>query len=296
MVGFVALVFAVVVLLPADAHAWGPLTHLAHGSQALADLTIAGAALQEILRKYRLEYLYGCIGADITQAKKYTRRMQYHCHSWTVGWQLVAAAEGDAQRAFAYGYLSHLASDVYSHNHFVPTQLVVSYEARALRHVYWEARFDSMQEGDYRRLLRELVAERFPDCDALVKEVVARTLFSFETNKRIFESVMAWQQFEQWHSLLQHVSSRSRFRLPAEVVPAYNRACVAAIRDIFQKGKRSFTQREDPTGTEAIARAKDVRSKLKLLARRRLITPELAEDVRALSLAEASSLLERGAA
>lgn len=290
MLLFVATVFAVV-LFPVDAHAWGPLTHLAHGSQALSELTIASAALQEILRKHRLEYLYGCIGADITQAKKYTRRMQYHCHSWIVGWQLVAAASDDAQRAFAYGYLSHLASDVYSHNHFVPTQLVVSFEARALRHVYWEARFDSMQDQEYRRLLRELVGMRFADCDALVKDVVSRTLFSFETNKRIFAGVMAWQQFDEWHNLMLRVSSRSRFTLPAEVVPAYNQACVAAIRDIFHRGKRSRTQKEDPTGTEAIARAKDVRHKLKLLAGRKLITPKLAAEVRALSLAEAASLL-----
>ena len=290
MLRLAALVLAFL-LYPVDAHAWGPLTHLAHGSQALADLTIASAALQEILRKHRIQYLYGCIGADITQAKKYTRRMQHHCHSWIVGWQLVDAAADDEQRAFAYGYLSHLASDVYSHNHYVPTQLVVSYETRSLRHVYWEARFDALQDKRYRRLLSELIDTRFPDCDELVKEVVARTLFSFSTNKRIFQTMMAWQQFEQWHSLVLHVSSRSRFPLPEGVVPAYNQACVAGIRDIFHRGKRSFTQREDPTGTEAIARAKDLRAKLKLLARRKLITDELRESVHAMSLAETTALL-----
>jgi len=288
---FVAVLVIAGVLFPANAYAWGPLTHLAHGSLAMDDLTIASLSLQELLRKHPLEYLYGCIGADITQAKKYTRRMQYHCHSWVVGWQLLEAAGDDAQRAFAYGYLSHLASDIYSHNHFVPTQLVVSYEARALRHVYWEARFDSLQDTTYRRLLRDLINHRFPDCDDLVKEVVSRTLFSFETNKRIFTSVMAWQQFEQWHSLMLRVSSRSRFSLPAEVVPAYNRVCIAGIQDIFCHGKRSYTQREDPTGTMAIARAKELRAQLKRLARLRLITPQIAADVRALSLAETKDLL-----
>lgn len=280
-----------VLLFPADAFAWGPLAHLAHGSQALGDLTIAGAGLQETLRKHRLEYLFGCIGADITQAKKYTRQMQYHCHSWIVGWQLVERAESAAQRAFAYGYLSHLVSDVYSHNHFVPTQLVVSYEARALRHVYWEARFDALQEREYRRLLRELMGLRFPECEDLLGEVVARTLFSFSTNKRIFNSLMGWQQFDQWQSLVSHVSVRSRFPLPADVVPSYNRACVAAIHDLFRRGRRSYTQREDPTGTEAITRAKDLRGKLKLLRRRRLITAEMVESVRAMSLAETAGLL-----
>jgi len=34
------------------------------------------------------------------------------------------------------------AGDVYSHNQYVPVQLVTSFEARTLRHIYWEARFD----------------------------------------------------------------------------------------------------------------------------------------------------------
>jgi hypothetical protein len=47
---------------------------------------------------------------------------------------------------------THLAADTYSHNYFVPLQLIVSFRARALKHVYWEARFDAMQpESDWRR-------------------------------------------------------------------------------------------------------------------------------------------------
>jgi hypothetical protein len=50
-------------------------------------------------------------------------------------------------------FLTHLAADVFSHNHYVPTQLIVSYPANALRHVYWEARFDTMQDVKYRELI-----------------------------------------------------------------------------------------------------------------------------------------------
>lgn len=286
-----ALMALAVLLFPTEAFAWGPLAHLAHGSQALADLTIAGLGLQETLRAHRLEYLYGCIGADITQAKKYTREIQHHCHSWVVGWQLVERARGGAQQAFAWGYLSHLASDVYSHNHYVPTQLVVSYEARTLRHTYWEARFDALQECRHRLLLRELTDRRFPECDELVREVVARTLFSFSTNKRIFDSLMGWQRREQWQALVRRVAARSRFPLPDDVVSTYNGACTAAIRDLFRRGRRSSVQREDPTGSEAIARARDLRRKLERLHRRRLLTPELADDVRSLSLERTAALL-----
>src|SRR5439155_1498694 len=86
------------------------------------------------------------------------------------------------------------AGDVYSHNHFVPVQMVVSYQSRTARHVYWEARFDAAQARDRWRLMSTVFDHRYPDCDRLVERVVERTLFSFKTNKRIFSSVMAVQR------------------------------------------------------------------------------------------------------
>lgn len=226
-----------------------------------------------------MEYLYGCVGADITLAKKYTRAMQAHCHSWQVGWQILDAAESDAQRAFAYGYLSHLAADVYSHNHFVPTQLVVSFRARTLRHVYWEARFDSMQAPEYRGIVRDLRQQEFPECDDLVKRVVARTLFSFRTNKRIFNSVLAFHDWDNWHRIMQRVTTQSRYLLPDSVVPKYNAACHHNIMDLLQHGKKADCQAADPTGLEALALAKEVRRTLKTLGRRGTITPALSREL-----------------
>src|SRR5262249_10347315 len=157
-VGLAALL--VLVLWPGDAHAWGPVTHLVHGSQVLDTLSILGPALQEILRAHRLPYLYGCIAANIVQAKKYTPSVYTHCHCWAVGWQIVESAQTEREQAFAYGYLSHLAGDVYSHNQYVPVQVIVSYQARTHRHVYWEARFDAAQERDRSRLIRSVFDHR----------------------------------------------------------------------------------------------------------------------------------------
>ena len=266
-------------LIPDTASAWGPISHLAHGSEALKSITILGAGLQQLLSRYPMEYLYGCVGADITLAKKYTRAMQAHCHSWEVGWQILAAAESDGQRAFAYGYLSHLAADVYSHNHFVPTQLVVSFSARTLRHVYWEARFDSMQDSEYRGIVRDLRQQEFPECDELVKRVVARTLFSFRTNKRIFDSVLAFHDWDNWHRMMQRVSTQSRYLLSDSVVPKYNAACHRNIIDLLRHGKKADCQAADPTGLDALTLAKDVRRTLKTLARRRAITAALRQQL-----------------
>ncbi len=248
----------------------------------LGNLTILGLSLQRLLRRHRLEYLYGCIGADITQAKKYTRAQQAHCHSWPVGWSLLERAESDAQRAFAYGYLTHLTGDVYSHNHFVPTQLIVSFRARTLRHIYWEARFDTQQHAVHRGIIRELRGHRFPECDALVKEVVSRTLFSFRTDKRIFRGFIAIHDLEQWHRVMQRLTARSRYALPAAVVERYNTTCHSSIIDVLQYGKHSGCQAADPTGLTAINLAKQVRRTLKALQRRGRISLKLQQEIDAL--------------
>jgi hypothetical protein len=279
MVWLAVCAFLVLLFTPAPASAWGPITHLAHGSEVLGNLTILGISLQRLLRRHRLEYLYGCVGADITQAKKYTRAQQAHCHSWPVGWWLLERADNDAQRAFAYGYLTHLAGDVYSHNHFVPTQLIVSFRARTLRHIYWEARFDSQQHAVGRDIIHELRGHRFPECDALVRDVVSRTLFSFGTDKRIFRSFIAMHDLEQWHRVMQQLSTRSRYPLPIEVVHRYNAACHGSIIDLLERGKKSACQAADPTGLRAITLAKAVRRSLKALDRYGRITPKLQAEI-----------------
>lgn len=273
-------------MIPDSALAWGPITHLAHGSEVLKGVTILGLTLQRLLQRFPTEYLYGCIGADITLAKKYTGPMQAHCHSWEVGWQIVDEADSEAERAFGYGYLSHLAADVYSHNHFVPTQLVVSYRSRSLRHIYWEARFDSMQDAEYREIISDLRRRSFPECDALVERVVARTLFSFKTNKKIFENFLLLHDWDNWHRLMTRVSENSKHVFPTPLVERYNLACQQNITDLLRRGKRADCQAADPTGLEAIAAATRVRRHIRSLQRQGAITPDIARQIDELDLRE----------
>ncbi len=282
LAGFVILF---VIAWPAGAHAWGPVTHLVHGSTVLEDLAALTGPLRELLSANRLAYLYGCVAADIFHAKKYTRSLYTHCHCWPVGWQIVEAASGEREEAFAYGYLSHLAADVYSHNQYVPVQLVTSFEARTLRHIYWEARFDAAQERDRWRLVRSVLRHRYRDLDRLVSRVVERTLFSFKTNKRIFDSVMALQQLEQWHVMVRGLGDRSRYPLPQSEVDRFNGVCVAAIQDLLLHGRQSACQQADPTGHEALAQASALRRKLRALKRRGEVPAAIADEIRALGQA-----------
>jgi hypothetical protein len=274
----IALVLGLL-LIPDTASAWGPISHLAHGSEALKNITILGAGLQQLLTRYPMEYLYGCVGADITLAKKYTRAMQAHCHSWEVGWRILDAAESDAQRAFAYGYLSHLAADVYSHNHFVPTQLVVSFSARTLRHVYWEARFDSMQNPDYRGIVRDLRRQEFPECDALVKRVVARTIFSFNTNKRLFNSLMLLNRLQQWQKMLRSLNNASKWTIDEEDRGEYLSLARQSAMSVLAQMEQSPFWKADPTGERALKAAQMIRKNLNLLWLDGKLTAESAEMI-----------------
>ncbi len=262
--------WALLLIVPDSAWAWGPITHLYHASEAVRQATNLPAHLQQLLETFRWEYLYGCIAADIVQVKRYTRSIYTHCHNWRIGWQMLDEANSAPERAFAQGYLAHLASDTYSHNYFVPAQLVVSFPSNAHRHVYWEARFDANLEETHRDLLVGVSERTFPECDDLVERVVGRTLFSFRTNKRIFRSMVTLQRLHQWQTTLRRVTALSRFTLSPPAMEHYNGLCIAAIRDLLAHGGGADVLRHDPNGHETLRRANEVRRKLRVLRRRRV--------------------------
>jgi len=278
------VIVTAVMLWPDVAYAWGPVTHLIHGSRVLESLSTVPSVLQEILAGHRAAYLYGCIAPDIMHAKRYTRTVYTHCHCWRVGWQVVAAARSDRERAFAHGYLSHLVGDVHSHNHFVPVRLVRSYAAIGLGHVYWEARFDAAQEGAPWQLVRTVLSRRTDDLDDLVERTVERTLFSFRTNKRIFSSLLLLQQLDRWQELVREVGRRSRHRIEVDDVERFNATCVAAIHDLLLHGTASASQGADPTGADALQKATRLRRKLRALRRQGDLPTHISREIATLGV------------
>jgi len=278
------LPFLCVLLAPTDAWAWGPITHIVHGTTVLENLYQLSPALQALLTAHADRYLYGCVGADIIQAKAYTRSVATHCHRWPVAWRIVGSAKTDGELAFAWGYMTHLAADVLSHNHFVPLHLVLSFATRTSGHAYWEARVDGLQDKHHAERLRHVLTTPYEDCDALVDRVVEHTLFSFRTNKRIFDSLMGLAHLDRWQRLVRTVNDRSRFRLTRATVDTYNRACVAGALDLLANRKQSYTQAQDPTGKDTLDRAFVLRRKLRQLERTRGL-PEGLSQTMAASLA-----------
>ena len=116
------------VLWPAHAYAWGPLAHIDFAQSALENLGGVSQVIRVLLQKCSDQYLYGALAADIIVGKNLAP-YAVHAHNWKVGFKVLDQSKGDAERAFAYGYLAHLAVDTIAHNYYVPYKVVTSYWA-----------------------------------------------------------------------------------------------------------------------------------------------------------------------
>lgn len=252
------------ILCPDNAFAWGPATHLQLGWQILNSPGLIAAPVKALLDMFPYDYLYGCISADIVVGKKFTRALN-HCHNWSIGFKVLEQSGSPSQKAFAYGYLSHLAADTIAHNYFVPEKMVTSYSTRLLRHVYWEMRFDALADRVVWDLPYNIMKDVHKDNDPLLESVLDNNLLSFSTNKTIFNNVLVISRMEHWHTMINKLSSYSKWVLKKEEADLYYKRALGAVIDIICNDDKALCLREDPAGRKNLALAKKLRRRLKFM-------------------------------
>ena len=257
----VSFAFAALLLLltPDAAWAFGPAAHIYIGTQLLDTLHVVPPMIAELIRAYPQSFLYGSIAADISLAKKYVPAGR-HCHYWHVGEEILDAAANDRLRSVAYGYLAHLAADTIAHNYYVPRQLLLTSSTKALGHSYWEHRLDVQLGERYTSIAREVVLEYdHSEADNLFDSVLSGTIFSFETNKRIFRGMIRFQDNEQWHSVFDRMIQSSRWDLTPDTINEYVSRSFDFVVDYLNRGRSSAAAALDPTGDFNLQLAKKVR-------------------------------------
>jgi hypothetical protein len=260
----IILPLGILLLTPADAWAWGVGVHLQVGSWLLEQGARLPAQLQALLAAYPHDYLYGCISADITLGKKYTHYLR-HCHAWRMGHKVLDAAEDDGQRACAYGYLSHLAADTVAHGYYVPYKLMRSYNTTLLNHAYWEMRFEAHVGNDAWQLARALGRFDFSENDRMLRKVLANTIFSFATNKRLFDSLLLLNRLKRWQRTLAMLEHTTRRPLHESDRQEYLDLAREATLSVMINLEGSPWQNSDPTGERALAAAGKIRRNLNIL-------------------------------
>jgi hypothetical protein len=256
--GLTALALVMIALIPSAAHAWTPGTHVYLGEAVLRALDQLPSAVADLLRAFPNDFLYGSIAADTSIAKKYVPTGR-HCHSWAVGLEIHDAAPDEPMRAFSLGYLAHLAADSIAHNHFVPKQLTVTASTSSLGHSYWESRFETHLGPACARQARDLILLDHSRADGLLDRILSPTIFSTQTNRRIFRGMVHAADSESWQRIFGLMTENSRWDLPDVEVSRYVDTAYDAILDFLVLFDQSAPYQLDPSGDEALRRAKRVR-------------------------------------
>jgi hypothetical protein len=267
---------AAIALLPSVAYAWTPGTHVFLGEAVLAAVPLLPPAIADLLRAFQHDFLYGSIAADTSIAKKYAPAGR-HCHSWTVGLDVYEAAREEPLRAFALGYLAHLAADAVAHNYFVPMRLAVTSSSAGIGHSYWESRFETHLGSDYSRRARELILLDHARSDGLLDRVLSPTIFSTQTNRRIFRGMVYVADTESWQRIFQLMTEKSRWDLPDEDVSDYLARSFDFVIDFLRRFDRADAFRLDPAGTKHLRMAKRVRREALRIGGEELLRERAAE-------------------
>ena len=95
--------------------------------------------------------------------------------------------------------------------------------------------------------------------DELFDRVLSATLFSFQTNRRIFRGMIRIQGTERWQRVFDQVLKNSRFDLPEDVVDRYFRIAFDYVVDYLVREEASRPAQLDPVGELNLRLAKRIR-------------------------------------
>jgi hypothetical protein len=118
----VKLCALLVLLYAPDANAWGLQTHVFLAHYALSAVPLADLALRAAAQALPRLVLAGACLPDLAIVGRFFLHSPAFCrsHLWATLRRIAATPRNDYDRALAFGYATHLVSDVVAHNEFVP--------------------------------------------------------------------------------------------------------------------------------------------------------------------------------
>jgi hypothetical protein len=253
----IAIALVLLAALPTAAAAWTPGTHIFVADSVLANLLQLPTGVADLLRAFPYDYLYGNIAADTSIAKKYAP-VGRHCHSWNVANEIMSSAATDPLRAFAFGYMSHLAADTVAHNFFVPRQLVVTSRTIALGHSYWESRFEAHLGEAYATAAMDVVRMDHAGADAHLDRILAPTIFSVRTGRRLFRGMVGVAETQSWHHAFRVLAAKSKWDLEDSVIEKHMALAFQFVMEVLSD-QASMAKKLDPSGESSLHLAKKIR-------------------------------------
>ena len=227
-------------LIPTAAFAWGPLTHMYLGSELYSLGSLLPAGLFEIIRRYRKDFLYGNIMADIIFGKTYLPAHK-NSHNWDVAFELLSAAKTKQQKAFVYGYMGHLASDTVAHNVYIVNR-------KNVRHSIMEIKADSIIDKKYWSNALPIDKNTQMRNDLFLEHALDRFIFSFKTNKRILRGTVYLAVLYR-EKIGDFIDMNLDITLPErKTIKDLQQESIYKIVDLFQNWEGSEVVKANPNG------------------------------------------------
>jgi hypothetical protein len=198
------------------------------GNELLNCAPLIPAGILALLKKHRQDFLYGNLMADIILGKKYLPDDK-SSHSWDVGLKLLDQAKTWPERAFAYGYLSHLAADTVAHE-------TLTDEKGNMGHTWVEMTADSLIDKTYwlqTVMISKAVRKR---SDLLLENSLDSYIFSFKTNKRIYKSMV----------FLSFLNKKRKRGVDRELIQELHEESLARMLELLQNGTESAVLSKNP--------------------------------------------------
>jgi hypothetical protein len=224
------------ILIPSLAFAWGPLTHIYLGSEIYYLGSLLPVWVFNLLKRYRGDYLYGNLMADIILAKNLLP-LEKNSHSWEVAFSLLESSKKSSEKAFSLGYISHLAADTVAHGIYT--------RRKNIEHTVIELRADSLIDRKYWVQARGIDRVIQYRNDRFLERSLERVFFSFKTNKRIFRGMLFLSGLNK-EKFGNFIDRNLLIPVTKDDIKKLHEESLHRITDVLRNGDRSAVLKKNP--------------------------------------------------
>ncbi len=222
------ITFFAVLIVPSFAFAWGPMTHMYLGNEIFSFAPLIPAGVIALLRKYRQDFLYGNLMADTILGKKYLPDDK-SSHSWELAFNMLEQSKRGPEKAFVYGYLSHLAADTVAHE-------TLTEDMKDMGHTWVELKADSVIDKVYWLQYVTMNKSMKKRNELFLEGSVESFLFSFKTNKRIYKSIV----------FLSFLNKKRKRGIDKNQIEHLHKESILRMLDILKNGNEAAAVRKSP--------------------------------------------------
>ncbi|MFA5863728.1 MAG: zinc dependent phospholipase C family protein [Phycisphaerae bacterium] len=259
----IAVVVLTIFVSAQSAFGWGLVTHVELAESVLTQASILALAIGGLLSRNKRDFILGNLLADVIIGKKLSRRRK-RCHDWIAGWRLLENSHDDRTKAFAYGFITHLAADTVAHNDFVPRQIIRSGSTITLGHLYWELMADQMTESADRKTIRRLLKQPPDFHEQFLEDHLYPEMRWYGLNRGVFTRINRLAHSSKFNLAMKVCHELSLFPLRDKDINHYKLEALGRMVDILTHGKKSHLLKEDPNGSKALLEIHENRRRKKV--------------------------------